>query len=334
MAKRSKRNYGMKKMEPAPTRWTLATASIPAGTFDGSGNLIEPGRITQFFDCSQIASLLNRRFYRQGLGWVIGNITVLSQSNMQGGLTISTMPTTWPAYQAYKAAFQAWNRQQMEAVEESGAESAVAAFRDFKVYLDTDHVAAGFGANLLPTDSQGNNPILGEWEASQIVIPNAGAPGTNDERFLHLVGTNFNNPGASRGIIEGYADSRAFPQSPDPVSPNLDSTNNWMSQMFDVGDNIGDVLDNATDRNDNLPYDQINYPGGETNMPATQIMDFGYITSTTIGGTTRFQGGIVPCGLVRLDLFNETNTAQNVILQFDVASGTHRGYMCEKMLEA
>ena len=31
-----------------------------------------------------------------------------------------------------------------------------------------------------------------------------------------------NNAAGSRGIIEGYADSRAYPQSPDPVSPDID----------------------------------------------------------------------------------------------------------------
>ena len=30
-------------------------------------------------------------------------------------------------------------------------------------------------------------------------------------------------------------DSRAYPQSPDPVSPAIDSGNNWLRAMFDVG---------------------------------------------------------------------------------------------------
>lgn len=322
----------MKKIEPAVRNLVIPTGSIPAGTFDLEGNLIQAGTLSQYLCLSQIASLVNRRFYRQGIDWAIGGIKVLSQAGMNGSLTASVMPSTWVAYRAYQKAFSAWNRQQMEAVEESGAESAVARFRDFKVYLDTDHVAAGFGANLLPADSAGNFPLLGEWEPSMIVIPNSGAPGVNDERALHLVGANFNGS-LSRGIIEGYADSRAYPQSPDPIHPPLDGTSNWLAKMFDVGDNTSEVLDNATDTNDDLPYSQVDYPGGENNMSATQVFDIAYISGTTIGGITRLKGGVVPCGLMRFDMTNRTNLSQNIVLQIDLVPGDHRGYMCQPTLE-
>ena len=327
MAKRSKRKYGMRKMEPA-----VMTVTINSPT-------VAPGATGSFYcDLSQIACLINRRFYRQGINWAVGGMKVLTAPNFSGNLTVKKIPTTWVAFQAYKAAFTAWNRQQMEAVKESGAESAVAAFRDFKIFADTTHVAAGYAANLLPLDGQSPAQpyAVGEWEPSQVIIPNAGAPGVNDERFLHMVGINFDNVGSSRGIIEGYADSRAYPQSPDPVSPNLDSTNNWMSQMFDVGDNIGPVLDNATDTNDNLPYPQINYPGGEIQAPTLEIHDITSISATTIGGQSRVKGGQFPCGLIRFDWApsSQNTTSVNFVVQIDLVPGMHRGYMCEKMLEA
>ena len=218
----------------------------------------------------------------------------------------------------------------MDMVEESGAQSAVARFRDFKVFADTTHVTAGAAGNLLPIDFAGAPYAAGEWEYSQIVIPNAGAPGVNDERFLHMVGANFNNPGQSRGVLEGYADSRAYPQSPDPVSPNVDSTNNWLSQMFDTGDNIGDVLDNATDKNDNLPYPQVDYPGGETQAPTLQYHDSAIISATTIGGVTSLKGGNFPCGLIRIA---STIDTAGTILQINLVPGNHRGYLCEPMTE-
>jgi hypothetical protein len=332
----------MKKLEPAVMNLLIPTGSIPAATFDPiSGDKIANGTLTQFVDYSQIASLVNRRFYRQGIDWAIGGIKVLSQSNMLGSIVASTMPTTWVAYQAYRKAFEAWNRQQMEAVEAAGAESAVARFRDFKVFLDEDHYAATYAANLLPSDSAGNFPALGEWEASSIILPNADIDAVSGARtepracFMHIVGTNETVVAgvSSRGIIEGYADSRAYPQSPDPVSPAIDSGNNWLRAMFDVGNDNEDITDNATDKNDELPYDQVNYPGGQTNMSATQVMDIAYLSGTTVGGITRMKGGVVPAGLMRFDLSNETATSQNVILQIDLVPGTHRGYMCQKTLE-
>jgi len=337
MAKRySKRS--MKKIEPAVLNFLIPTGTIPAGTFDPEGNLLQAGQLAQFVDYSQIASLVNRRFYRQGTNWALGGIKVLSQPAMRGSIVASTMPTTWVAFNAYKKAFSAWNRQQMESIDEAGAESSVARFRDFKVFLDTDHVDAGFAANLLPVDSAGNAPILGEWEPIQIVVPNqtvdaSGSRVDPKEYLLHLVGANDYAVGGSRGIIEGYADSRAYPQSPDPVGPAIDSFNNWMRDMFDVGNDNEEITENATEKNNELPYDQVNYPGGENNMSATQVFDVAYLSGTTVGGITRMKGGVVPAGLMRLDMTNETNLAQNVVLQIDLVPGRHRGYMCEPTLE-
>ena len=80
-----------------------------------------------------------------------------------------------------------WNKQQMEAVDDAGAESTVAKFRDFKVFMDTNHVddyiAAGDdlnATNLLPIAYA--DPLVGvpaallglvaNGKPSQIVIPN------------------------------------------------------------------------------------------------------------------------------------------------------------------
>lgn len=292
-------------------------------------------------DLSQMASLVNRRFYRQGLNWAVAGFKILTTQN--GVLTTKKLPNTWVTSNAWEKAFRAWNKQQMDTVEESGAESAVARFRDFKIHADTVHVTAGFAANLLPLDGQ--LPIKqayapGEWESSLIVVPNSVDDGTGSiteprEWKLHMVGDNFfgSSPLGSRGIIEGYADSRAYPQSPDPVSPAVDGTNNWMARMFDVGADTGEILDNATDRNDNLPYPQVNYPGGEVQAPALQVHDTSFITGTTLSGTTRVKGGNFPCGLVRFDYANTGGSTGNIVIQIDLVPGNHRGYLAEPMTE-
>ena len=294
------------------------------------GFVLPDGAATSTICLSQVASIVNRRFYRQGINWAVAGFKVISPGNATGSLSIGQIPNTWVTSNAWQKAFRAWNKQQMDMVEEAGAQSAVARFRDFKVYADTTHVAAGFAGNLLPIDFAGAPYAAGEWEASQIVVPNSGAPGVNVEWSLHMVGANFNNPGQSRGVLEGYADSRAFPQSPDPVHPAMDSTNNWMAQMFDVGDNIGDVIDNATDKNDNLPYPQVDYPGGETQAPTLQYHDSAIISATTIGGVTSLKGGNFPCGLIRIA---STIDTPGTILQINLVPGNHRGYLCEPMTE-
>jgi hypothetical protein len=299
-----------------------------------------PGVVTsETLDLSQCASLLNRRFYRQGLNWAVAGFKILSPGGALGQLRIQSLPNTWVTSNAWEKAFRAWNKQQMDMIEESGAESAVARFRDFKVHADTIHVDAGFAGNLLPQDGSLPLPLpyaAGEWESSEIVVPNSGAPGVNLEYKLHMVGINQKLVGTtSRGIIEGYADSRAYPHSPDPVSPAIDSTQNWLSQMFDVGDNMSLVVDNATDRNDDLPYPQVDYPGGETQAPSLTSHDLVAISGTTIGGTSRGKGGNFPCGLVRFDwaVDASASTSYGLVIQVDLVPGHHRGYLAEPMTE-
>lgn len=337
MAKRSKRKYGMKKMDPAVMTITTNTTTVAAGSTG-----------TFYCDLSQMACLLNRRFYRQGINWAVSGIKILTAPGFSGSLVVSKIPNTWVAFQAYKKAFDAWNRQQMESVEESGAESSVAAFRDFKIFADVEHVSqfktAGDdlnATNLLPLDGQtpGQPYGAGEWEPSLIVVPNilpdaSGSLTEPIEYLLHMTGVN-NNGGISRGVIEGYADSRAFPQSPDPVSPTIASSDNWMRQMFDVGNDNSEITDNATNRNDELPYPQVDYPGGETQAPTLEVHDIVGISATTVGGQSRVKGGTFPCGLIRLDWSPsaENPTSANIALQIDLVPGSHRGYMCESMLE-
>jgi hypothetical protein len=314
-------------------------------------NKIQPAVMTMAFeipsgpqaltiDLSQVASLMNRRFYRQGINWAVAGFKVISGPGSTGGMSISQLPNTWITSNAWEKAFRAWNKQQMETVEDSGAQSAVARFRDFKIHADTLQVDAGFGANLLPIDLAGTTYATGEWESSLIVLPNllpdaSGSLIEPREYRLHMVGDNFHSaaPTGSRGIIEGYADSRAYPQSPDPVSPAVDDPNNWLSRMFDVGADTSEILDNATDRNDNLPYPQVNYPGGETQAPTLQYHDSALVSGTTIGGTTRMKGGNFPCGLIRLNT-NLTPPSEGAnILVVDLVPGSHRGYLCEPMTE-
>ena len=61
-----------------------------------------------------------------------------------------------------------------------------------------------------------------------------------------------------------------------------------------------------------------------------QIHDQEYITSTTVGGTTRIKGGNFPCGLICIAT---ADVAQTLLMQIDLVPGTHRGYLAESMTE-
>ncbi len=284
-----------------------------------------------FIDIAQGLSLVNRRFYRQGMQYAAAGFTVQFSGAAAGNVRIETLPTTWVSSNAWHKAFAMWKKQQDEAIADSGSESAVAKFRDFKIFMDTVHVDAGAAANLLPTYGDGSaNFSPGEWDMSQIVVPNVISDGSSDvdpaEYYLHMVGVN-NNAGVSRGIIAGYAASRSYPQSPDPVEPGVEGTDNWMNRMFNVGNDNPVVVANAVDHNDDLPYPQVDYPGGDTQAPGLQLHSAHAISATTISNRFMIPGCTIPCGLLKFT----NDTGVNAQLQIHLVPGDYRGYLAEPM---
>jgi len=304
---------------------------------------IEPSVMTMIFqlpigaasstiDLSQCASIVNRRFYRQGLNWAVAGFKLVTQGATTGGVSISKIPNTWIAGNSWEKGMRKWLRQQNDAVEEAGLQSGVARFRDFKIHLDPAHVNASFAQNLLPRDLNGTPYVPGEWDSSRVVVPNSGGVvGNTQEYTVHMVGPDDPAPAQSKGLILAYQESRGVPQSPDPVTPSGAETGLYV-QMFDDGANQEEIIDNAIDRNDNLPYPQLDYPGADVQAPTVQLHDSSNVSGTTIGGTTMFKGGNFPCGLIRINS-NLTAGEQLPLLQIDLIPGSHRGYLAESMVE-
>ena len=197
-------------------------------------------------DLSQCASLLNRRFYRQGINWAVGGFKLLTQSDTLGTFAIKKLPSTWVMSNAWMKGFKAWQRMNDEALEES--ESIRPRFLDFKIYADGVHHNLGIAGNLLPgVQEPGFVPATpGEWESSKFRIPVGPAnPGDTTDREVIGVGASFPGVGASGinavSLIEGYAASRGLPNILDPNAPDdaedaVGTTpENWMVALFNEG---------------------------------------------------------------------------------------------------
>lgn len=325
MARKAKRS---RKLEPAVTRLSFTA----------------PATGTNWIDLSFVASALNRRFYRQGLNWAVGGFRVTVGAGMTGNVTFSKIPQTWTAMNSWKKSFALWNKQQQKAIDDAGAESAVARYRDFKIFLDREMVLASNNENfiqddaqspldqqlLLPVDNQYNLINIGEWEYSEIEIPNnAGVPGATQGWYLHMLGDSDPSTKPSKGMISGYGQSRAFPQSPDPAEGAVGQ--GWMNLMFDVGMNNEQLIDNATDKNDELPYDQGQYPGTSANFGGSEVIGYAGVNAGTGTGVVQatVAGTNVPCGLIRIDSAISGGTFYDIII--DLVPGPHRGYLCESM---
>ncbi len=338
----AKRRYSKKgsKIQPASMTLTFATPSVTGGATGRS-----------YIDLSQVASLVNRRFYRQGINWAVGGFKVTSLQ--PGQVNIGKLPNTWVMSNAWEKGFRTWQRMNNEALEET--ESVRPKFLDFKVYADAAHHQAGGAANLLPVSLAGVVATPGEWEYSKFVIPTSGATGGATDFEVIATGASF--PGAAPvsilnavSLIEGYAASRGLPEVLDPNVPGdaddvgpTATPENWLGSLFNEGtDQDKQVLDDMITENNIAPYPFENdgihtdtqYPGGANQLTGLEWHDFVqiYETNVTSGvGIQRLKGGNFPCGLIAID-WSPVSSA-NVVIQIDMIPGNHRGYLCEPMTE-
>jgi len=327
------------------------------------GSKIQPSVLTMAFqtplnisgtnsytvDLSQAASLLNRRFYRQGINWAVAGFKIFSKDDAIGTIQITKLPNTWVMSNAWEKGFRAWQKMNLEAMAE--APSARPKFLDFKVFADAFHAQQGSAANLLPTDSASVEYVPGEWDYSTYEIPLSDAsPANSVTRDVIAIGANYSGPGASGNfavsLIEGYAASRALPNILEPNMPAdaIDASGsvaeNWQSALFNEGTTQdSEVLLDLQAQNNQAPYPFENdgihadtmYPGGANQAPNLQLHDRAYVTSTTVGSTNHLKGGNFPCGLVRFEFSNSVQTTYYI--QIDLIPGNHRGYLCEPMTE-
>lgn len=280
----------------------------------------------QYLDLSATASILNRRFYRQGLQWAVSGFTLIVPADATGSIVMKKLPTNWVVSNAWEKGMRAWMKQQNEALDAADQQSVKARFNDFKIYADTDHSGTAAPHFLLPVDGDGNAfKAPQEWLHSEVVVPNdGGVPGDTKEYKLHMMG----DDGSSKSLIKAYADSRAVPQSPDPSTPGNASTGLY-TNMFNVGQNDTEVMANAEFRNDELPYDQDEYPGSKNNGAGLELVDtVTFATAITQPGKYHLNGGTFPCGLVKIN-----NTGSTVDLLVHLVPGSHRGYLAESMVD-
>lgn len=342
---RRKSTRGRNKIQPAVQTlcFTLPTAPFETST-------------TSWIDLSQVASLVNRRFYRQGLNWAVGGFKFLSSTGYKGQIVVTKLPNTWVMSNAWEKSFRAWMKMTEDAMEETSVRPK---FLDFKIYADANHHSQGYANNLLPYN---NDPyftaiqtaVAGEWEASEVYTPNGpNFPGNTTNFEMIAVGANFPGAGASGldavSLIEGYAASRGLPNIADPNTPDdaLDADGstpeNWIAAMFNEGtDQDSEVIEDLITKNNISPYPFENdgvhldtmYPNGANQLSGLQIHSNEFISSTTVGGTTRIKGGNFPCGLIGITQYQQGEGGPFAItLEIDLIPGNHRGYLCEPMTE-
>lgn len=118
--------------------------------------------------------------------------------------------------------------------------------------------------------------------------------------------------------------------------------------MFTEGtEQDGTVLNDMQTENNIAPYPFENdgihtdtmYPNGANQGTGLEVHEYGFITPTTVGNETNFNGGMFPCGLIRFDIRNDAVAPQGqsanmaTVIGIRLVPGHHRGYLCEPMTE-
>ena len=93
----AKRSYSKrsKKIEPSVMRLTFTGLNVPPAAGGVSGGL------AAHIDLSQVASLVNRRFYRQGINWAVAGFKLVSTPGT-GSIQMNKLPNTWVMSNAWE----------------------------------------------------------------------------------------------------------------------------------------------------------------------------------------------------------------------------------------
>lgn len=297
-----------------------------------------PGNTTHYVDISQIVSLINRKFLRQGLNWVVSNLELWTDGNTQ--CTVAKLPDSWVMANAWTKSFKLWQDSQDQVLDVDGR-SIVSPYHDFKVFYDSDHEVAGVGGNLIPSLFQiAAAGASYDWDPIEVQIPNDPVPGTTTGYNMHAIGP---STATSKGMIAGYAASRARPQQREPNVVDVISPEGWMREMFDVGDNLEEIREDLEDNNVSPPYlvgapgSQLEYyPGGASNASTDlaflqDVLVTRAATSLNADSTGSF---MAPCGLLKLVTKYAAESAPSAILLFlEVSPGPVKGFLAQPMQE-
>ncbi len=333
MAKKKYSKRKGKKLEPAVMNLSFTPM--------GSG--------TNYIDLSRAASIVNRRFYRQGINWSVAGFTVTtSGNNSPGTVTICKAPTTWVTYNAWVKGRAMWDKMKDQVLD--GEPSIDGKYADFKVSLDSAMAGASLQTGnpalsnqiLQPVDCDYNFPYTDgalatqDWSYLDIQIPTDGGAAAPQEFNLHMVGADSVGADQSKGVIHGYALSRSRPiNTGDPNAP----LEGWMTELFDLANNLEEIRDDIVTDNDRPPYPVEDsssvleaYPGGM--QYSTEVV--GYASFGTSVGSTgsitlqrSIKGGMFPCGLIEVKSDLDGPAFFDLIVH--LVPGHHRGYLCQPM---
>lgn len=297
-------------------KYSKTSPTVTRLSFEGTGGA------TKYIDIARALSIINRKFYRQGVYYYVNSVELYN--NEDAFVDLHTLPDTWVTKNAWNRGFGIF--QDMNALVDTPRPK----YHDFKVLMST--IQTPDGANTMDPDMYGINSANSslspdEWVYSQITTMHSDG-GLPDEFELTMLGTHNGAQGNrnSVGLIKSYQDSRAQPDSSGTPVLSTNASTDPLTNLFDAsGDNaVENIIENLDDNNDVCPYDANAYLGHSNNHMQHVAR---LATSAITGRVAKASGFCVPMGLICVDP-QETATAYRVVI--NLAQGTYHGVYAER----
>ena len=288
-------------------------------SFEGSGGT------TRYIDIARALSIINRKFYRQGVYYYVNSVELYNNSDHY--VDLHTLPDTWVTKNAWNRGFKIF--QQMNAQVDTPRPK----YHDFKVRMSVGQTADGANTmdpELFDINGAYNSKAPNEWVFSKFTTKHSDG-GAADEFTVTMIGDDVGAQGNrdSISLVKSYALSRSY--SPLTGEPQLRTghEDDPLANLFDAsGDNAEEsIMLNLDTMNDETPYDTFYH--GENAAAAMQHVAR-LATTATVGRVAKASGFCAPFGLICVDPANTTSGDDTWRIVINLAAGTYHGVYAER----
>ena len=286
-------------------------------SFEGSGGL------TRFIDIARALSIINRKFYRQGVYYYVNSVELYNNSDHY--VDLHTLPDNWVTKNAWNRAFGLFQKMNAQ------ADTPRPKYHDFKVRMSTLHTTDSvMDPELFGINGDFVSMAPDEWDFSRLTTMKSDG-GDADMFTVHMLGPHDGSEGnwQSLGAILGYQNSRSQPPAGGQPTVPFDNNTDPFINLFDAsGDHALDNIQTALEQdNDETPYDADTYVGkSEKSMQHVARL----VTSAVTGRVTKASGFCAPFGLICVDPANNTTGDDTWRIVINLAAGTYHGVYAER----
>ena len=290
---------------------------------------------TIYIDIAKALSIINKRFYRQGLYYYVSGGYFVNGT--EAHVQLLTVPDTWMTKLAWIRGFKIWSK--MNRIATSGDTASIyPKYHDFKVRMHSGTASATITDPCHGNLNSTTEYAADEWVLSKFVSddPETSDPQEHDVFTAHMLDGHVAGAGgadswASIGLIHSLQDTWRYPSSTEPTLLG-DQDTDPLANLFDAGDTHDDIRDHLDADNDAAPYNYDMMIGSSTVNEGTPVALCR--TSSGSGAKMSFGGFCVPLGLLQVEAtdWGVGTSMGQVELVLELTPGPYKGVYAERIL--